>query len=180
MKHARASSEWRTTNTTNDAYLIYWVLGQNGCFPPSIMVDLLAERPLDMQKQWKQKWSEFFKVTSGYPLTQWVRNPSQNGDSSFIFPFYPISFPQVATPLVLDVLLKPYHEGMAISSHSLHTESMNASHSTNLFTNSCDHIFTNGKAPLHSHINHNNPQFLCSLWRRANARNVSFPNLSRW
>ena len=47
--------------------------------------------------------------------------------------------------------------------HSLHTESMNASHSTNLFTNSCDHIFTNGKAPLHSHINHNNPQFLYSL-----------------
>ena len=34
--------------------------------------------------------------------------------------------------------------------------------------------------PLHSHINHNNPQFLYSLWRRANARNVSFPNLSRW
>ena len=29
--------------------------------------------------------------------------------------------------------------------------------STNLFTNSCDHISTNGKAPLHSHINHNNP-----------------------
>ena len=26
----------------------------------------------------------------------------------------------------------------------------------------------------------NNPQFLCSLWRRANARNVSFPNLSQW
>ena len=57
---------------------------------------------------------------------------------------------------------------------------VNASHSTNLFTNSCDHIFTNGKAPLHSHINHNNPQFLYSLWRRANARNVSFLNLSRW
>ena len=34
-----------------------------------------------------------------------------------------------------------------------------------------------GKAPLHSHINHNNPQFLYLLWRRANARNVSFPNL---
>ena len=33
----------------------------------------------------------------------------------------------------------------------------------NLFANSCDHIFTNGKAPLHSHINHNNPQFLYSL-----------------
>jgi len=64
--------------------------------------------------------------------------------------------------------------------HSLHTELMNTSHSTNLFTNSCDHISTNGKAPLHSHINHNNPQFLYSLWRRANARNVSFLNLSRW
>ena len=41
--------------------------------------------------------------------------------------------------------------------HSLHTELMNASHSTNLFTNSCDHISTNGKAPLHSRINHNTP-----------------------
>ena len=61
--------------------------------------------------------------------------------------------------------------------HFLHTELMNASHSTNLFTNSCDHIFSNGKAPLHSHINHNTPQFLYSLWRRANARNVSFLNL---
>ena len=47
--------------------------------------------------------------------------------------------------------------------HSLHTELMNASHSTNLFTNSCNHISTNGKALLHSHINHNNPQFLYSL-----------------
>ena len=64
--------------------------------------------------------------------------------------------------------------------HSRHQELMNASHSTNLFTNSCDQIFTNGKAPLHSHINHNNPQFLYSLWRRANARNISFLNLSRW
>ena len=64
--------------------------------------------------------------------------------------------------------------------HSPHTELMNASHSTNLFTHSCDQISTNGKAPLHSHINHNTPQFLYSLWRRANARNVSFLNLSRW
>ena len=47
-------------------------------------------------------------------------------------------------------------------------------------SNSCDHISTNGKAPLHSHINHSTPQFLYSLWRRANARNVSFLNLSRW
>ena len=44
---------------------------------------------------------------------------------------------------------------------SLH-ELMNASHSTNLFTNSCDHFSTNGKAPLHSYINHNTSQF-CSL-----------------
>ena len=64
--------------------------------------------------------------------------------------------------------------------HSLHTDLMNASHSTNLFTNSCDHMFINGKAPLHSHTNHNNQQFLYSLWRRANARNVSFLRLSRW
>ena len=47
--------------------------------------------------------------------------------------------------------------------HSLHTELMNGSHSTNLFTNSCNHISTNGNALLHSHINHNNPQFLYSL-----------------
>ena len=58
--------------------------------------------------------------------------------------------------------------------HSLHTELMNPSHSTNLFTNSCNHISTDCKALLHSHINHNTPQFLYSLWRRANARNVSF------
>ena len=55
-----------------------------------------------------------------------------------------------------------------------------AFHSTNLFTNSCDHISTNGKALLHSHIDHNTPQFFYSLSRRANARNVSFLNLSRW
>ena len=64
--------------------------------------------------------------------------------------------------------------------HFLHTGLMNASLSTNLFTNSCDHIFTNGKAPLHSHMNHNNPQFLYSFWWRANAQNVSFPNISQW
>lgn len=34
---------------------------------------------------------------------------------------------------------------------------MKASHYTNLFTNSCDHISTNGKAPLHSHINLQHP-----------------------
>ena len=41
--------------------------------------------------------------------------------------------------------------------HSLHTGLMNASHFTNLFTNSCDHISTNGKALLHSHINLQHP-----------------------
>ena len=46
---------------------------------------------------------------------------------------------------------------------SLHTKLMNVSHSTNLFTNSCNHISTNGKAPLHSPISHNTPQFLFSL-----------------
>ena len=51
--------------------------------------------------------------------------------------------------------------------HCLHTALMNASHSTNLFTNSCNRVSTNGNALLHSHINHNNPQFLYSLWRRA-------------
>ena len=34
---------------------------------------------------------------------------------------------------------------------------MNASHSTNLFASSFDHICTNGKAPLHSHINLQHP-----------------------
>ena len=76
---------------------------------------------------------------------------------------------------------KPSNKNSFFNSvHSLHTELMNASHSPNLFANSCDHISTNGKAPLHSHIKHNTPQFLYSLWRRANARNVSFLNLSRW
>ena len=35
----------------------------------------------------------------------------------------------------------------------LHTGVLSASHITDLFTNSCDHIYTNGKAPLHSYIN---------------------------
>ena len=40
--------------------------------------------------------------------------------------------------------------------HFLHTGLINTSHSTNLFTNSCDHISTNGKA-THSHINLQHP-----------------------
>ena len=59
--------------------------------------------------------------------------------------------------------------------HSIHTESMNASHAINLFTNSRHPISTNSKL-LRTHINLQ-PQFLYSLRRRANARNVSFPNL---
>ena len=61
--------------------------------------------------------------------------------------------------------------------HPIHTESMNASHSINLFTNSRYPISTNSKAPP-PHINLQQPRFLYSLRRRA--RNVSFPNLSRW
>ena len=64
--------------------------------------------------------------------------------------------------------------------HSIVTGSMNASHSTNLFPNSCHHISTNGK-PLYSFIQtYNTPQFLYLPRRRANARIVSFLNLSRW
>ena len=40
---------------------------------------------------------------------------------------------------------------------SFHMELMNASHSTNLFTNSYDHISINGKAPLQSQINLHHP-----------------------
>ena len=40
--------------------------------------------------------------------------------------------------------------------------------------------FHNGKAPPHPHTNQQHPQFLYALWRRANARNVSFPNRSRY
>ena len=35
---------------------------------------------------------------------------------------------------------------------SLQTKLMNASHSTNVFINSCGHISSNGKAPLHSQL----------------------------
>ena len=41
--------------------------------------------------------------------------------------------------------------------HSIIMRSMNAPHSTYLFTNSCHHISTNGKAPPHSHINLQHP-----------------------
>ena len=40
---------------------------------------------------------------------------------------------------------------------SIHTGSMNASHFTNFFTNSCHHISTNFKAPPHPHINQQHP-----------------------
>ena len=63
--------------------------------------------------------------------------------------------------------------------HSIHTESMNASHAIKLFTNSRHPTSTNSKL-LRTHINLQQPQFLYSLRGRANARNVSFPNLSRW
>ena len=49
---------------------------------------------------------------------------------------------------------------------------MNASHFINLFTNSRHPISTNSKL-LRTHINLQQPQFLYSLRRRANARNVT-------
>ena len=48
-------------------------------------------------------------------------------------------------------------------------EIINASHSTNIFTNSCHHISTNCKPPPHSHLTYNTPQFLNTLsGRRGN------------
>ena len=41
--------------------------------------------------------------------------------------------------------------------YTIHMRSMNASHSTNLSTNSYDHISTNGKALPHSYINLQHP-----------------------
>ena len=52
-----------------------------------------------------------------------------------------------------------------------------ASHSTNLFLFSRHHIPTNNVAPLSTYKPTHNPQLLQSLWRRANARNVSLYTL---
>ena len=58
------------------------------------------------------------------------------------------------------------------------TESTSAFHSTNLFLFSRHHIPTNSVAPLSAYKLTHNPQFLQSLGRRANARNVSFFTLN--
>ena len=151
--------------------------------PSSLLKPLLASGILPRHRVWKKE--------TGGPLS---RAPTrrrtkqhtcvQTSRATLIFPITP------TTALTISGL--SYTTGIQkapeISNknsffnwvHSLHTEFMNASHSTNLFTNSCDHISTNSKAPLHSHINHNTPQFLYSLWRRANVRNVSFLNLPWW
>ena len=47
--------------------------------------------------------------------------------------------------------------------HFILTASMNASHSIYLFTNSCYHISTKGKAPPHQHKKRQHPQFIYSL-----------------
>ena len=61
------------------------------------------------------------------------------------------------------------------------TVSTNAFHSTNLFCCfSRYHAPTNSVAPSFCIYTTNNPQFLDSLRRRANARNVSFRISSRW
>ena len=53
------------------------------------------------------------------------------------------------------------------------TVSTSAFHSTNVFLFSRHHIPTNSVAPLYAYRPTQNPLFLRSLWRRANARNVS-------
>ena len=55
------------------------------------------------------------------------------------------------------------------------TVSTSAFRSTNLF--SCHHISTNSVAPFSAYKPTHNPQFLQSLWRRANAPNVSLKTL---
>ena len=57
---------------------------------------------------------------------------------------------------------------------------MSAFHLTNLFLFSRHHIPTNSVAPFSAYKPTHNPQFLQSLWRRANARNVSFFFPLRW
>ena len=76
--------------------------------------------------------------------------------------------------------IKSVDKGRTRYTRSILTESINASHSINLFTNSSHHISTIGKAPPHPHKSLQHPQFHYSLWRRADARNVNFPNRSWW
>ena len=59
------------------------------------------------------------------------------------------------------------------------TELTSAFHLTNVFLFSRHHIPTNSVAPL-SAYKPTQTQFLQSLWRRANARNVTFFNPLRW
>ena len=54
------------------------------------------------------------------------------------------------------------------------TELTSTFHLTNVFLFSRHHIPTNSVAPLSAYKLTHNPQFLQSLWRRANAQNVSF------
>ena len=54
------------------------------------------------------------------------------------------------------------------------TVSTSAFHLANLFFFSCHHTPTNNVAPLSASKPKHNPQFLQSLWRRVDARNVSF------
>ena len=69
------------------------------------------------------------KGTAGYPFTTRTQKAAKISNKNFSFTWV----------------------------HSLHAELMNASHSTNLFANSCDHVSSNGKAPLHSYINLQHP-----------------------
>jgi len=61
---------------------------------------------------------------------------------------------------------------------SILTELMNASHSTNIFTNSCHQISTNGKIPPHSHMDLQHPTIplfaLTRGWRSKRQLSRSF------
>ena len=94
----------------------------------------------------------------------------------FLFVFFP--FQSGSSVWRLQTNLLSSHHGNTESRKNL--EQMDASRSTNLFSNSCHHFSTNAKL-LHTPIKPTKPlQFLYSLLQRANARNVSFSNLSQW
>ena len=150
-----------------------------------LIVELLSpppwKNPLNLPLSHKFLWYEFFWITKHFMLFPnkqtnkcinklWQKpkqKPKQkqnmhnwDGDVSIKFwPWY-IFCNDHSTTEVLRLLIP--------------TESTSAFHSTNLFLFSCHHIPTNGVAPLCAYKPTYSPQFLQSLWRRANAQNVSF------
>ena len=64
------------------------------------------------------------------------------------------------TQKVARILNKNSSSNWMHSIHTVHMGSRNDSYCTNLYTNLCHHISTNGKAPPHSHINLQHPTIL--------------------